>query len=139
MVFGTLDKRDCETQCERHCWIKQKTYQVRSPFRDGEKLPMVSFETEDEFFNWFFVKSDNDPGSNYFDDFCLTGCWNWILFDPNTKEYNEILTKLTAAKDLGIHPTGCSFDDSPAICIEQLLVANSELGKATNAKLKRQK
>ena len=130
-VFGYLKWRDCDRQCDHQCWVKGEVYKIRSPFRNSEgKIENKEFKTADEFWNWFFTSSAADPASDLFDDFRLAGCWNWLIDDKLAEKFNDILSRLTASKELGISATGKCYDDSPANLVEQLLYANSELNKA---------
>lgn len=112
------------------CWVKNKTYKIKSPFRGSDgKIKSVKFDSQDSFFDWFFLNNSLDDHSNITDDFRVSGCWNWLLDDPSANDFTEILQRIEGAK-LGISPTRSNFDDSPAILVEQLLWANAELNKA---------
>ena len=87
------------------------------------------FKTEDQFWDWFFIANARDPSSHLFDDFRLSGCWNWIIDGKDSGEFNDTVQRLEASK-LGILPTANSYDDSPAVLVEQLVYANNELSKA---------
>lgn len=130
-VFQLLKWRDCKTQCDNKCWEQGSEYRIRSPFRTkGGQIEVKKFHSVNEYWSWFLTASANDPASNIFDDFRLTGCWNWLLNDPDADQYNELLLRLSAAKELHIPPTKECFDDAPASLVEQLLYTSSELNKA---------
>ena len=94
------------------------------------------FKTEDQFWTWFFIANSRDPSSNLFDDFRLSGCWNWIIDGKDSGEFNDTIQRLEASK-LGISPTSDSYDNSPAVLVEHLVYAHSELKKAEAKWLKK--
>ena len=125
-----MTRRDCE-DCNYQCWIKDEIYTIKSPFEE-DAHEIKSFKTEDEFWNWFLVASASDPSSHLFDDFRITGCWNWLIDSKDSAEFNEIIMRLNAA-EIGIPPVKENFDNAPAILVEQLLYARSELNRARTA------
>lgn len=71
-----------------------------------------------------------------FDDFCITGCWNWVLDLPQVEEFQELFTRYDAAKTFGVRPAE-TFDSAPIKLLEQLLLINRELELAKAEKMKK--
>lgn len=71
-----------------------------------------------------------------FESFRMTGCWNWLLDDPDLPKTEELFKRYEMAKEFGVKPAD-NFEDMPFLQMEGLLTINRELPAATREKAQR--
>jgi len=89
------------------------------------------------FLSWFYNEYAGKPSVEMYSDFCLIGCWRFVLEDPDCIEFPEVFDRFTAAKELNISPFE-NFDNAPALLLDLLLVISLEMQAAIAEKAKRE-
>ena len=120
--------------------MKNKVYKIQTPFRDKKgEIETKKFNSPDEFWAYFFDRSDGSNSASLFFDFCLCGCWNWLMDDQFAQEWEELSERYTAAKELRIPPVKGDYDSAPSRLLENLLQFSAELNRAQIQKMKDEK
>lgn len=126
-----MKRRNCDTQCDRQCWVRDKIFKTDTPFR-GENGEIIKkeFKSPDEFWAFFIEAVNRDDAVSDFDAFKYIGCWNWLVDDPNAEYFSELGKRLKAAESLNIPAVKGDFDSSPSRLLDNLLTLSNELERA---------
>jgi hypothetical protein len=123
----------CGEFCGCQIWPGGGIFKPKNPRRNLPGEPdRLEFRSKDEYFNWLF--GTYADAIEMFNDFTITGCWNWLVRDRVMVErFNELVMRYEAAKELSVKPFE-SFDTAPVEMLEGMLILSREVKKAQEHK-----